>query len=272
MLQNQKPQPFLKWAGGKRSLLPEILPRLPGQFNTYFEPFLGGGAVFFALSEKIDQAILSDENLELILTYRVIQKEPEVLISKLRVHAEHHSKEYFYEVRKQELQDPIDIAARLIYLNKTCYNGLYRVNKSGSFNTPFGDYTNPNITQEENILACHIALQKTTILLSDFESIPRPQKGDLVYFDPPYHQLEETSFVDYTKNTFTERDQIRLRDFAIELTKKGVFVMLSNSRTNFIEEIYKEKYFTKHIVLAPRFINSDPKNREKVEEFLITNY
>jgi DNA adenine methylase len=165
------------------------------------------------------------------------------------------------------------MAARFLYLNKTCFNGLYRVNKSGYFNTPMGSYKNPSIVQEDNIRACNIALQKARLVHGDFEIVRNfVQKGDFVYFDPPYHPTTETSFTAYTEHSFTEKDQVRLRDFLLELHKKGTYIMLSNSKTKLIEDIYRHKYFTKHIVRAPRFVNCKPQERNKIEEYLITNY
>ncbi|MBI4009571.1 MAG: Dam family site-specific DNA-(adenine-N6)-methyltransferase [Candidatus Aenigmarchaeota archaeon] len=265
------PQPFLKWAGGKRNLINEILGKLPEKFNNYHEPFIGGGAVFFAVGNKANHSTISDSNLELIMTFKVIQKNPKALIEKLKIHASKHSEKYFSEIRGQEPADPIDIASRMIYLNKTCYNGLYRTNKNGKFNVPFGKNNSPNIVQEENILSCHEFLKDTKILFGDFETI-NPQKGDFVYLDPPYHPTGEMSFTKYTKENFTERDQLRLRDFIARLTKNGVFVMLSNSNTKFINDLYGDKKFKKDIVLSPRFINCKPNERNEVEELLITNY
>ncbi len=266
------PKPFVKWVGGKRSLLHEILPRFPEKFHDYYEPFIGGGAVFFSAHKRLRTAFLSDTNIELIITYRIIQDAPEQLIRKLISHAKHHSKDYYYEVRAQHfLEDPLEVAARFLYLNKTCYNGLYRVNKSGKFNTPIGSYKNPNIVQEENIWACHYALQTVKIHTRDFDSI-HPGKEDFAYFDPPYHPTNELSFTEYTSLNFTERDQIRLRDFAIKLHKAGVYVMLSNSKTAFIENAYKLKFFTIHTVQAPRFVNCKPNQRGAINEVLITNF
>lgn len=267
----KEPQPFIKWVGGKRSLLQEITSRLPDKFNNYFEPFVGGGALFFSLSNKISKATLVDSNLELVLAYRVIQNEPEALIKKLKEFSDKHSKEYFYQVRKRERQDPVSIAARFLYLNKTCYNGLYRVNKKGLFNVPVGNYNNPNIIQAENITSCHQALKKAVISFGDFEQIT-PEKGDFVYFDPPYHPTDELSFTEYTKENFTEKDQVRLRDFIHALHKKGVFIMLSNSKTKLIEDLYRARYFKHNVIHAPRFVNCKPGGRSNVEELLITNY
>lgn len=269
---NQTAQPFVKWVGGKRSLLSEILPAVPKNFHKYYEPFVGGGAVFFSLLEHIhEDAVLSDTNFELIMTYKAIQKQPAELIQLLQHHTKKHSSEYYYTTRQQEPKDPLKIAARFLYLNKTCFNGLYRVNKSGKFNAPIGNYNNPNITQPENILACSEALQKVEIKLGDFTTI-HPSKGDFIYLDPPYHPTVDTSFTQYTENGFTEQDQIRLRDWIVSLHKKGSFIMLSNSNTRFIQEIYRASYFIKKRVKAPRFVNCKPSERDKVTELLITNY
>ena len=269
--QINKSQPFVKWVGGKRSLLSKLHELLPEKFNNYYEPFVGGGALFFSLVDKINQATLVDKNLELVLAYKVIKKEPQKLIELLREHSEHHSKDYYYKLRKTKLTDPVHIAARFLYLNKTCFNGLYRVNQKGGFNVPMGQYANPNIIQEDNILVCHQALQKVEIKYGEFENIS-PQKGDFIYFDPPYHPTSEVSFTEYTKDNFTERDQVRLRDFILSLHKKGVFIMLSNSKTKLIEDIYRAKYFKHHLVYAPRFVNCKPSDRGKVGELIITNY
>jgi DNA adenine methylase len=267
-----KSKPFVKWAGGKRNLLYEILPRFPKEFKQYYEPFIGGGAVFFAVYDRLQHAFISDTNLELIITYTVIQNNPDVLIEKLKFHASHHSKDYYYAIRAQDApDDPIELAARFLYLNKTCYNGLYRVNKAGKFNTPMGSYKNPNIVQEENIWLCHEALQNVSIRVGEFDSI-QPQKGDFVYFDPPYHPTSDISFTEYTRSNFTEQDQLRLRDFAVKLHRRGVYVIISNSKTNFIENAYKLNGFHILTVQAPRYVNCKPNDRGAIAEVLITNF
>jgi len=266
------PVPFIKWVGGKRCLIKELTSYSPEKFGTYFEPFIGGGAFFFAMNKKIKKAQISDRNLDLMLTYRAIQKEPEKLIALLKKHKENHSKEYYYKIRKQhEIKNPLDIAARLIYLNRTCYNGLFRVNKAGEFNVPMGSYKNPTIVNEPNILACHEILKDTKIEWRSYETI-KPNSGDFVYCDPPYHPTDDISFTNYTKLDFTEKDQVNLRDFAVNLTKKGVKVMLSNSNTSFIRDIYKSSIFHIHIVKAPRLVNCKKDRRNPVEEVIITNY
>ncbi|MCK8518293.1 DNA adenine methylase [Methanoculleus sp. 7T] len=266
------PRPFVKWAGGKRCLLNDLIANLPETFEEYYEPFVGGGALFFALHNRIKKAYLSDINLDLMLVYSAIKKDPYQLLEALKIHANSHSKDYYYSIRSEhELKDPIDIAARFLYLNRTCYNGLYRVNKAGQFNVPIGDYKNPNIVQEANILACHEALKKAEIKYNEFDHI-YPKKNDFVYFDPPYHPTDDASFTSYTKQNFTETDQVRLKDFALNLHKKGVKVMLSNSNTKFIRDIYKNKAFTLLIVNAPRYVNCKSEGRSAVEEVLIRSY
>ena len=195
------------------------------------------------------------------------------MLARLKEHAARHCKEYYYRVRKQRPIAPIEIAARFIYLNKTCFNGLYRVNRSGGFNAPMGSYKRPNIYQHDNILACNRVLQSANIRVGDFEDVESEiKKGDFLYLDPPYHPTSDASFTKYTKENFTETDQVRLRDLVIRLTKKGVFVMLSNSKTKFIEELYASNKFFRHTVMAPRTVNCKPLQRDRVEELLITNY
>ena len=266
-----KPQPFVKWVGGKRSLITQIALNLPSNFNHYFEPFLGGGAVYFALENRISKAILSDNNVELITTYQTIKKDPFNLIQKLKEHALNHSKKYYYLIRQTSFKNKVDIAARFLYLNKTCYNGLYRVNNAGKFNVPIGDYKNPNIVQEENILSCHERLKKTEIVCRDFEDI-KPLRGDFIYFDPPYHPQNELSFTKYTKEDFTSNDQIRLANYIKKLSDSKIYIMLSNSRTEFVKQLYPKKYFKHKTVNAPRLVNCKSDKRGTIEELLITNF
>lgn len=263
--------PFIKWVGGKRSIITELTSRLPATFNDYYEPFLGGGALFFELHERLNNAYLSDTNIDLLIAYQAVKLDPKKLIELLEEHAKKHSDEYYYTVRaQQELKDPVEIAARFIYLNKTCFNGLYRVNSKGEFNVPVGSYKNPGIVTEANILACNTALKSADIKLCDYKNI-KPKSGDFVYFDPPYHPTSDTaSFTAYSKDGFTEKDQADLRDLYIRLDKAGVKVMLSNSNTPFIQKLYKG--FNIDIVYAPRYVNCKPNKRNAVEEVLITNY
>jgi DNA adenine methylase len=205
-------------------------------------------------------------------SYNAIKNEPYALIQKLKYHAVRHSEEYYHTLRSKQPSDLVDIAARFLYLNKTCFNELYRVNSKWIFNTLMGRYNNPNIVQQENIVACHHVLQNADVFFGDFTIAITPKTGDFVYFDPPYHPTDELSFTKYVKQNFTEKDQIRLRDFIVNLHKRGVYIMLSNSKTKFIEDIYHASYFRHHIVRAPRFVNCKPNGRGEVKELLITNY
>ena len=262
--------PFVKWVGGKRSLLRELLAHLPVGFKNYYEPFVGGGALFFALGERPGRAFLSDVNAELLTAYRVVQREPKALLRLLEEHAARHDDEYYYAVRERHaLTDPLQIAARFIYLNKTCYNGLYRVNGKGEFNVPVGRYKNPRIADARNILACSVALERADIRHIPYDAIT-PRKGDFVYFDPPYHRTTGTSFTRYARDDFSEKDQEALCAFFTKLHKKGVHVMLSNASTGFIRSLYAG--FTIHTVRAPRFVNSKSSGRGAVEEVLVTSY
>lgn len=273
VIPKSKPYPFIKWAGGKRHLADELVKRLPTEFSNYYEPFVGGAALFFIIWENAKKVMLSDSNLELVIAYNVIKREPEKLIEQLEEHVKNHSESYYYRIRNQhQLQDPIEVAARFIYLNKTCYNGLYRVNKKGEFNVPVGRYPNPMIYNKSNIMAVHKALRMASIELRDFEVI-NPESNDFVYCDPPYHPVSQTaSFTGYTKADFTEADQTRLRDFAIKLHKAGVFVMVSNSDTPFIRDLYSVLCFNIEVVQAPRLVNCKPANRGLINELLITSY
>lgn len=267
----ERPRPFVKWVGGKRGIINELISRLPENISEYYEPFTGGAALFFSQHKNIEKAVLSDVNIDLLLTYQVIKKDVELLIEKLKIHASKHSDEYYYKIRSQhELKDPIEIAARFIYLNKTCFNGLYRVNSKGEFNVPVGKYVNPQIVGELNLRACQQALSKATIRLQNYDQIT-PSVGSFVYFDPPYHPTSETAyFTQYSKDGFTEKDQIALRDFFVKLTKQKVNVMLSNSNTPFVQDLYKG--YNIAIVDRPGNVNCKPNKRNSVEEVLITNY
>lgn len=267
---NSKATPFLKWVGGKRGIIKELRKRLSATYNNYFEPFIGGGALFFDQHPK--NAFISDANLDLIITYKVIQKDVDKLIEQLKIHQGKHTDEYYYKVReKHDLTDPIEISARMIYLNKTCFNGLWRVNKKGEFNVPVGKYVNPGICQEDNLRLCNTVLKTATIEYKDYALI-KANVGDFCYFDPPYHPTTSTSFTAYSKIDFTEKDQCNLADFCMKLHKKGVKVMISNSNTKFIRDLYKSNIFNIAIVNAPRLVNCKPNGRNSVEEVLITNY
>lgn len=264
--------PFVKWAGGKRGIMKTLIARLPDSFETYWEPFAGGAALFFKLADsgKITNAYLSDNNFDLIIAYNVIKHNPKPLIRQLRKHAVRHNRSYYYEIRAQHtLQNPIEIAARFIYLNKTCFNGLHRVNTRGEFNVPIGNNTNPDIVAENNLMACKNVLAMAIIEHREFDTI-EPRNKDFVYFDPPYHPTPNSSFTKYTKQDFTEKDQVRLRDFIVDLSKQGIKIMLSNSNVPFIHELYKD--FQILMIQAPRVINCKPSQRNAVNELLITNY
>jgi len=276
----EKPKPFVKWVGGKRQLLTQFrLMNLypPEKFDPkngkYFEPFVGGGAVFFDLLPE--KATLSDLNNELVITYNVIKNDVENLIVSLKKHK--LDKEYFLKVRAKnpETLSDINIASRFIYLNRTCFNGMYRVNSKGGFNVPFGKYTNPLICDENNLRKASKALKNVEIKKQDYkEVLKKARKGDFVYFDPPYYPVSKTaSFTSYTSESFLDKEQIELRDTFVELHKRGCFVMLSNSDTPFINKIYsdpKDLRITK--VQAGRAINSNASKRGKITEVLITNY
>jgi DNA adenine methylase len=273
----ERPKPFLKWAGGKGQLLDGYESLFPKQIDRYFEPFLGGGAVFFHLSATRlpFQAFLSDVNSELINCYTQIRDNLEKVLDLLRFHKEKHSKEYYYEQRSKWGQSSLDVAERasiLIYLNKTCFNGLFRVNKSGQFNVPLGRYDNPGIYQPHNLLLTSRALQAADLSVQSFRGIESQlRRGDFVYFDPPYYPLSGTSyFTSYAKNGFSANDQVDLRDFCKELDVSGVPWMLSNSDCEFIRELYSSFNIT--TIKANRFINSNALKRGTVTEVLIRNY
>lgn len=251
-----KAKPFVKWAGGKRNILKEIKEQFPAQFENYYEPFVGGGAVFFDLQHH--KSFISDLNLELITTYLVIQNDVKNLINLLEGHQKKHSKSYFYNIReKQFLEDPIEIAARFIYLNKTCYNGLYRVNRKNEFNSPIGDYENPNICDEENLLLCHEYLQKVEIKHQSYDQI-KPKKGDFVYLDPPYHN----TFLGYNAIKFDGLQQTKLKQFCDQLRKNEVEFKLSNADNDFIRELYEDYNVVEITALRSM-------NRSKTKELLI---
>lgn len=270
----QSASPFLKWAGGKSQLLRTFESMFPKNFNGYFEPFIGGGAVLFHLLTKNPdlQATLSDSNEELINCYRCVRDEVEDVIDALRKHRNdiHH----FYKVRAQDVKrlSNAERAARLIFLNKTCFNGLYRVNRKGQFNVPFGRYKNPKICDEQNLRTVSRALTYVQLYSKPFDSVlERANKGDFVYFDPPYQPLSKTAnFTSYTSKAFAVSDQQRLADVFKALSERGCQVMLSNSDNEVIRDLYRD--FRIEEVLATRAINSDPQKRGKITELLILNY
>ncbi len=270
------PRPFLKWAGGKTQLISELIARMPKQFSRYYEPFLGGGALFFSLyrSQKIRLAFLSDLNAELIDTYLAIRDYVDDVIAILSQYP--HSKEFYYDLR---IRDPWKMplperAARMIYLNKTGYNGLYRVNRQGKFNVPFGRYKSPRYCDRENLKAVSNALQGVSIKCVPFEkAVEQADEGDWVYFDPPYAPLSQTSnFTSYHATGFSPEDQKRLRDVCLSLTAKGVHITLSNSNAKLIRELYSIPSFFISEVPANRAINSNGNRRSKITELIITAY
>ncbi|TRM10350.1 DNA adenine methylase [Lentibacillus cibarius] len=273
---NKLLQPFLKWAGGKRQLLPEIRKYVPNKFNTYYEPFVGAGAVLFDLQPK--KAVINDVNVELINTYKVIKDHVDELVNDLKKHE--NDKEYFYKVRdldrKEEFKNltQIEKSSRVIYLNKTCFNGLFRVNSQGQFNVPFGRYKNPQIVNEIVLKAVNHYLNQNnvTILNDDFEEVVSSAKrGDFIYFDPPYDPVSDTSsFTGYSLGGFDKSEQERLRDTFVELDNRGCYVLLSNSATDFIKDIYKDYHIK--VVSASRSINSNASKRGKIDEVLVMNY
>lgn len=271
-------KPVLRWAGGKTQLIEYLDKCTPIEYNRYFEPFVGAGAYLLYLQPK--KAIINDFNKQLIDTYITIRDNPEELIELLKAHKEKNSKEYYYEVRSIDREDgfhnlsKIEKAARLIYLNKTNFNGLFRENSRGEFNVPYGYLKNPAILNEESIrnLSRYLNEGKIEIMSGDFEAaVKKAKAGDFVYFDPPYDELPgSASFTAYQAGGFNQEDQIRLKKVMDKLTKKGVKVLLSNSSTEFIRELYKDYHI--EFPYARRNINSNGKGRGAIEEVLVRNY
>jgi DNA adenine methylase len=277
-------KPFIKWVGGKGKLIPELEKYFPKEFNRYYEPFVGGGALFFYLKQtkNISFSSINDINGKLITAYKQIQQNPEKLISLLKnIEAEYKKlsledqEKYFYQKREfynKENVDELITTSHLIFLNKTCFNGMYRENSKGEYNIPFGDQKNPTICDEENILSVSKCLKNTEITSQSFEeSVKNCQKGDFIYFDPPYYPINVTSsFTSYSKNSFGPKEQEKLRDVFASLAKRGCFVMLSNSNTSFINDLYKD--FCINYLAAARSINSKGDKRGKIKEIIVTNY
>jgi DNA adenine methylase len=267
-----RPRPFLKWAGGKGQLLPELLARLPQRFRGYHEPFVGGGAFFFELRAlgRLEGAVhLTDRNPPLIDTYATVRADVEAVIRRLRRHRNDEAE--FYRVRAQDPRrlSPAARAARVIYLNRTCYNGLYRENRSGGFNVPFGRYANPALCDAENLRTVAAALRGVTLACTRYDAVVnRAEPGDLVYFDPPYQPVSATSsFTAYHRDGFGPDDQERLRDLFATLVERGVHVMLSNSDTPLVRSLYSD--FAIDRVYASRAINSRADRRGKVAEVIV---
>lgn len=272
-----KAEPFLKWAGGKGQLLRQYELYFPERFNNYLEPFVGGGAVFFYLCNtgrlnNGKRVILIDSNNELVNCYRVIKENVERLIGLLNNPKFKNIEKVYYEIRAKEPTDKFERTARTIYLNKTCFNGLYRVNSKGKFNVPFGRYKNPMICNADNLRTVSIALRNVEILCADFERcLEFARRHDFIYLDPPYQPLSKTSsFISYTKAPFSEKDQRRLHVVFKELDKIGCKLMLSNSDTHLIRKLYKD--FRIEVVYAKRAINCKASGRGEISELVILNY
>lgn len=269
--------PVVKWVGGKRQLLPQILPLIPKRMTAYCEPFLGGGAVLFALQPR--RALVNDLNQDLITVYRVIREDADALIDHLSRHE--NTPEYFYRIRDLDrdkdayaaLSD-VEKASRLLYLNKTCYNGLFRVNASGSFNSPYGHYRRPNIVNEQTIrgVSRYFNTCDITFFSGDFAAVlEQVPEGGFVYLDPPYDPVSDTaSFTGYNRGGFGREEQVRLKECCDALTARGVKFLLSNSATPFIRELYGS--YRVSIVQARRAVNSVASRRGAIEEVLVRNY
>ena len=283
----EQPAPFLKWAGGKRSLLGEILPNIPAFSGKYVEPFLGAGAVFFQIDIKVPK-IVSDQNSELIDTFSVVRDSPDELIEELRKHK--NEKDYYLAIRELDRAeefanlDKVQRAARFIFLNKTCFNGLYRVNSTGHFNVPFGNQKNPDIVSERQIRNASNFLNykgptaknkfASQLLSGDYrKATKKVNNEDFVYLDPPYHPVSATSnFVTYGKSGFTELNQEELRDEVLRMHSVGAKIMLSNSDTALIRSLYSSKIFFRKTISVRRAISARAESRAPINELLITNY
>lgn len=271
-------KPFTKWVGGKRQLLDDIKKLLPHSFNTYYEPFVGGGALFFYLQPK--NAVINDVNSDLILSYKAIKNDLPNLIKELEYHKNNNTKEYYLNLRSYDRDERIDLlsdtqkAARIMYMLRVCFNGMYRVNSKNQFNVPYGRYKNPKIVDKQLLqnISSYLNSSNITILNKDFEiAIQECKPGDFVYFDPPYIPISETSsFTSYTQDGFSYEDQVRLRNIFIKLSNKNVYCMLSNSSSQITLDLYKQ--FNIHQVEAKRNINSIGSKRGKISEVIITNY
>ena len=276
MAKTRPASPFLKWAGGKKQLIPQLDPLFPPEWQRYHEPFLGGGAVFFHLAAtgRCSAARLCDINTELVMCYTAVRDNVEAVIGALHGHAEAHSKNHFYRVRAA---DPTRLsqlgrAARLIYLNKTCFNGLYRVNASGKFNVPMGSYKNPQVCDESNLRAASLALAGSELAVAPFSGVLRTaEPGDFVYLDPPYVPLSTTSsFTSYATVPFGEEEQRELSRLFSRLAERGCYVMLSNSNAPLVRQLYSA--WTIYEVEARRAINSKGERRGAITELVVVSY
>jgi len=280
ILNNKKMRPFVKWAGGKTQVLDKIMELMPKEYENYFEPFVGGGALLLSLSPQ--NAYINDSNKELMCVYECLRNEDlfNNLLNKLQEHEEKHNEEYYYEIRSLDRLEnfkeiPIyERAARLIYLNKSCFNGLYRVNSNGYFNVPSAKKEKVITYDRENMELLKDYFSRGKIFMSsvDFEeAVKEAKKGDFVYFDPPYDTLaDKGTFTSYSKDSFGKDSQLRLANVYKELSKRGVKVMLSNHNTAYINELYHE--FNIYVIKAKRIINANPNGRGEIEEVIITNY
>ena len=278
---DKKYQPFIKWVGGKRGVLPQILPLLPKEFNSYFEPFVGGGAMFFELYSlgmlKNKKVYLSDINSELINAYNIVKNNPIELIESLKGFKEKHSEEFYYKIRALDREETflkrsnIFRATRFIYLNKTCFNGLYRVNSKGYYNVPMGKYKNPNICDEVVIHHASESLQNTIISNTSYKNILlNVLEDDFIYLDPPYYPLTHTSsFTSYSEFSFLEKEQIELFELFQKLNQKGCKILKSNSNAEFIKNLYAD--FEIRDIQANRFINSKSSGRGRISEIIINS-
>lgn len=267
--------PFLKWPGGKRPLIPAIKRHFPDDVKTYWEPFVGGGAVFFALAGLARRVVLSDTNEDLIITYRVVKDDVDRLLDCLGEHERAHRRRdgrqyadgstYYYRVRASEPRNHVEVAARFIYLNKTCFNGLYRVNKAGRFNVPEGGYVDPDICNAERLRLASAALTNAKILLGGFERVVQPASGDFVYCDPPY----DGCFAAYQSAGFTHHAQERLRERADAWVAAGADVLLSNADTPTMRRLYDDDRYSIESVKAPRNISGRASGRGTASELLI---
>lgn len=268
------PRPFLKWVGGKSRMLQELKSRLPAKFNRYYESFCGGAALFFSLAPE--RATLSDANEELIITYTVVRDQVDELIESLRGYR--NNRKFFYKIRELDRRGDfwtfpaVERASRYIYLNKTCFNGLCRVNSDGQFNVPYGMYKNPKILDEDNLRACSELLKETELTVGSFsKTLLECKKGDFVYLDPPYIPLSLTSsFVSYSADGFDYKMQVALRDACRVLDKKGVCFMLTNSDTPLTRDLYEE--FKVESVASPRSISADGTKRKTAKDVIVRNY
>jgi len=258
-------RPFLKWVGGKRSILSELTTRLPEKYNKYYEPFVGGGALFF--TTQPEKAYLSDMNFHLIITFQVVRDSVDLLIHQLKTHTKKHNKTYYYKAREKMFaeRDNVKIASLFIYLNKTCFNGLYRVNKQGGFNVPMGNYKNPAILDEDNLRNCSKVLKGREIKQHDFTQI-NPVKDSFYYLDPPYHK----TYNGYNGRGFGDDKHKELARFCHAINKKGGYFMLSNSDTPLVRKLYKG--YTIEVVESSRTISCKGAQRGKANELIIRNY